>query len=518
MNSIDRTHQKYSSLRKLLLFFIALVFIVIIAAVAWSSATSRATILQAANITTANMARTVSQQARSTVQTVDNVLFHSTNVLEAGAHNGMTVAEMRAFLEQRVEENAMLHGLFLCDAKGSRIIAAGKYEPKDDNCAVYGFFTYHNENMDRGPHVGTLLRIEQSGERAFTISRRLDNADGSFAGVIGASIELDEFRTFYESVDVGLSGSVILATDTGIVIVRHPYIDTAVGKDIYDSPLFRQLQQTGNVGSIITDSPLDGIRRLYSYRAVEYYPLVVAVSLSFDDVLQDWRKQTQNLAIGTAIALALLALLARRLLQKLGAGERSQVKLHASKNNLERENEELGALAMQDGLTGLANRRRFDEALITEFARGMRSEQALSLVMIDIDYFKKYNDTYGHQRGDVCLQAVSNALQAISKRPGDLVARYGGEEIAVLLPSTEEPGAMLVAEQMRMAIRNLALPHIASDKTIVTISVGVATMIPRRNGSVPEHLIRAADRALYTAKEQGRDQVCFNNATVVVLM
>ncbi|MGD0095517.1 MAG: diguanylate cyclase [Terracidiphilus sp.] len=170
------------------------------------------------------------------------------------------------------------------------------------------------------------------------------------------------------------------------------------------------------------------------------------------------------------------------------------------------------ALAVTDPLTGLANRRRFDQYLAAEWRRSMRDRQPLSLIMLDVDKFKAYNDTYGHQRGDSCLKQIAEACMDVVSRPGDLVARFGGEEFVVILPNTENEGAMHVANDICEALRSRRLPHIGNALGIVTISAGCATLIPRFGKHAPD-LIEMTDRALYRAKYNGRDQVC--NGTLI---
>jgi diguanylate cyclase (GGDEF)-like protein/PAS domain S-box-containing protein len=171
------------------------------------------------------------------------------------------------------------------------------------------------------------------------------------------------------------------------------------------------------------------------------------------------------------------------------------------------------ALAVTDALTGLANRRRFDQYLGTEWRRSMRDRQPLSLLMLDVDKFKTYNDTYGHQRGDSCLKQIAEACMDVVSRPGDLVARFGGEEFVVVLPNTESEGAVHIAEEICEALRGRKLPHSGNLPGIITISAGCATLIPRFGKHAPD-LIEMADKALYKAKEEGRNQVCNGNLIV----
>jgi diguanylate cyclase (GGDEF)-like protein len=164
-------------------------------------------------------------------------------------------------------------------------------------------------------------------------------------------------------------------------------------------------------------------------------------------------------------------------------------------------------ISFLDGLTEIANRRRFDEFIDLEWRRALRTSTPLSLIMIDIDFFKTHNDTYGHQSGDECLKRVANCLAGALNRPGDLAARYGGEEFVVVLAGTHRAGAAAVAEALRQRIESLEIPHAGSRVSDwVTISLGVATMIPLRDTS-PAALIAEADRALYQAKREGRNRV-----------
>jgi len=165
------------------------------------------------------------------------------------------------------------------------------------------------------------------------------------------------------------------------------------------------------------------------------------------------------------------------------------------------------ALAITDALTGLANRRRFDQYLTIEWRRSMREQLPLSLIMLDADKFKAYNDTYGHQRGDNCLKQIAEACMDVVSRPGDLIARFGGEEFVVVLPNTERAGALHVANEICEALRSRRLPHSGNAPGIVTISAGCATLIPKFGKHAPD-LIEMADKALYKAKFNGRDRAC----------
>ncbi len=195
----------------------------------------------------------------------------------------------------------------------------------------------------------------------------------------------------------------------------------------------------------------------------------------------------------------------------LNAKLRAMERIADMRQQLKQANRELLRMTVRDGLTGIANRRHFDEVISREAKRAIRTGSSLSLVMCDIDYFKPYNDNYGHQSGDDCLKYVARTMAKVSKRPGDLVARYGGEEFAIILPETELSGGLAIAENIRSAIDNLNLSHnysLASDH--ITLSAGVGTISPVNGDDVAKlvkTLIKEADQGLYLAKQQGRNQV-----------
>ena len=169
--------------------------------------------------------------------------------------------------------------------------------------------------------------------------------------------------------------------------------------------------------------------------------------------------------------------------------------------------EEVEKLAIVDSLTGIANRRRFDEYLQTEWRRAMRERHPLSMLLVDVDLFKLYNDTYGHVQGDLCLKEIADSTVAVVTRAGDLVARFGGEEFAIVLPNTDERGALEIARRLSDAVRNRGISHEGSPYGVVTVSAGCATVVPELRIH-PSRLVEKADHAMYEAKRRGRNRVC----------
>ncbi|MBE9116133.1 diguanylate cyclase [Lusitaniella coriacea LEGE 07157] len=205
-----------------------------------------------------------------------------------------------------------------------------------------------------------------------------------------------------------------------------------------------------------------------------------------------------------------------RLQDEIEKREQAELALKRTNEELQQINQLLYRLANLDGLTQVANRRRFDDYFEREWLRMRRDRRPMSLILCDVDYFKYYNDAYGHQAGDDCLRIVARAIDRAVKRPADLVARYGGEEFAILLPNTDSGGAMDVARQIRESVEECQIAHPQSEVSDrVTLSMGLTTLIPTIDIS-PDLLIATADRALYEAKNRGRNRMISENTVVEV--
>ncbi|HEX3037317.1 MAG TPA: diguanylate cyclase [Thermodesulfobacteriota bacterium] len=258
---------------------------------------------------------------------------------------------------------------------------------------------------------------------------------------------------------------------------------------------------------------MDGIEACRMIKAVEYMrdvPIIIVTATSEIKYLQmAFAAGAIDYIIKPLNKFELLARVrsALKLKHEIDSRKARERELLNVKQQLEETNKTLQRLAAQDGLTGVANRRYFDEFFDLEWRRDIRDGTPISLILIDIDFFKAYNDTCGHQMGDECLKRVANELSSVLHRSGDFVARYGGEEFVVVLPNVNSQGAYAVAERLRSAIEALGIQHSQSKVSKhVTLSLGVATTVPKRD-SDPATLIAAADQALYQAKQEGRNRV-----------
>ena len=329
---------------------------------------------------------------------------------------------------------------------------------------------------------------------------------GKPAGEFRLGVSLEHFQRLFDEVNIGAQGSLLLGSRDGVMLLRRPYGEQFLGKDMVELPLYRDHVRQRSSGWADINSMQDGIRRLHYVTAVPDYPLFVSAALAHEEMLADWHAaQASQLLVIVAAAL-IIGLLTAYLLRVVRMRDRAEDEIEKKNLSLKLLTENLRAQAMLDGMTGIPNRRYLDEQLQLVMRNASRSKSALSLVMLDVDYFKKYNDLYGHIQGDYCLQDIARTLQTAQRRQGDLAARYGGEEFAILLPDTDLAGAHRIAQKVVDAVRALAIPHEGNAHGVVTISAGVYTCMPRPETRI-EDIFAGADRALYRAKDDGRDRV-----------
>jgi len=394
------------------------------------------------------------------------------------------------------DRTATAHGmtaLVALDETGAIVQDSLGVVPRTGNFADREYFQVHRDaGTDIDFYVSRPVRARLENDIwAFTVSRRITRLDGSFGGIVSGVIRLDYFRELFRRVGLGRNGTVNLYRTDGILMTGNATPDAMIGADRSDLPLFKRLAERSQ-GDLLVKSTHDGVWRLYAFQRVGALPLVVTVGISLGTMLGTmWPKVFLLAAIFLGMAASVVTLVCL---------------LDMELRRRELAESEAASLARTDGLTGLANRRQFDERLRNEWARNAREGSPLSLIMIDTDYFKNFNDTYGHQAGDRALVAVSDAIKAVARRPGDLAARYGGEEFAILLANTDADSALGIANALREKVAALAIRNSRSTYGILTLSLGVATVVPSAREE-PELLVREADAALYRAKDHGRDAV-----------
>lgn len=613
--------KRFSSPETQAWLFVVLVCACVLGLTSWRLQQAYDAQVRASEVTTVNLTRSLADHAHAAVHEATVLIAGAAERLQNDGRSDAAMARLHRMLVRFVANSPAISDIVAFTADGDGL--AGTLEPLPRvNVADRAYFMFHRDHPGASPLVGSPLRSRADGRWMFTVSKRLDNPDGSFAGVVVALIDCEWFNRFYRNFDVGPHGSIWLINEDAVMLVHQPVIPDMIGKAFEQYPTVSAYREHGPNGIARVISARDGVARLSSFRKVEDYPLVVFVSVGDGDVLRGWRNDA---IISSAVALAISALLGvigwrlvvlfrlrdrkelalrrserryrmladystdvimqlspewrheyvspacERLLgyhplelldghpqdtthpedwprlaaaietiqatgrappvsyrvrrkdsvyvwietqgQKLegeagfvvslrdiSSRKRVEGLLHEANNHLQRQ-------VMLDGLTCIANRRCFDLTLSKEFRRAGRDGSSLSLLMIDVDHFKAFNDKYGHPAGDRCLRAIAEAVTQELRRPGDFVARYGGEEFAVVLANTDVAGAVTMAERIRGAIQALAIVHAGNPARVATVSIGVASQRPDGNGDGGNALLQRADAALYQAKLRGRNSV-----------
>lgn len=485
--------------------FVAFTCLCLIAMDVWEGWRARVVQLKEVEVAASNLSRAAAQDVEDTITQSDMALLGIVERIESEGTGDVSMARMRRMMIMRVGQLKYLNGLFAYNERGECITSSIQTISNYPNIVDREFFTFHKTHEERGPHIGVPVRSRLSGKWILPISRRVDHADGSFAGIAVATINIDYFEDFYSSLNIGKAGAIAMVLDSGTMIVRRPFDESFIGKDVRSTTLFQTYRNHGPDGVYTSPSTQDGVVRIFSYRHVDQYPLFVAAALSKDEALSQWWRETLVHSAGVGLLVAAIGFFGLRLTMQIRLRAHAETELIATQQALTNANKTLQRLAMQDGLTGLANRRQFDMTLEEEFARAVRLNSELAVIMIDVDYFKQYNDLYGHVAGDDCLRAISHAIQNLmTVRGGSVVARYGGEELAIVLSGSDAVDPLAVAERICDAVANLHIAHEGSAQRFVTVSAGVGSLTPQC--SQPIDLVQLADTALYTAKTRGRNQ------------
>lgn len=384
----------------------------------------------------------------------------------------------------------LLGSILIVDASGNIVDASNTRLPPRLNFSDRDWFTAHKARADVGVFVSApyFSRL-RDGARSIALSRRINGPDGSFAGVAIAAIKIDYFRKLLEGVNIGERGALTLLHNDGTILTYNPGNGALVGTNIGKTPNVARFLATGE-RAFLGKSVIDGEQRLFVFRKFRDVPMMMSIGASEPAIYASWNRQTRyiiGLLAALAIALILLSIF-------LAAEFRSRLRIEA----------ELRQLSSTDSLTGLCNRRTLDAAIGKEWLRTRRAQSPLAVLFIDIDKFKVYNDTYGHQQGDGALVAVAHAIADSVARPSDMAARFGGEEFVLLLPDTDARGAHHIAADIHAAIAQLDMAHAGSEFQRVTVSIGIATNAA--HVATAAQLLELADQALYSAKLGGRNR------------
>jgi diguanylate cyclase (GGDEF)-like protein len=368
------------------------------------------------------------------------------------------------------------------DPGGWLTVDASTLDPAPEYRGDEEYFEIHRNQPDAGLFISRPML--HHGAYAIVLSRRITGADGGFLGVVAGSIRFSYFHELFGRLNLGPEDAITVLRRDATVIMRRPFDLDVIGKNFGHVPgVTRVLSEPS--GWFSGPGAMRAVDRLLVWRDGTR-PLVVLVGKPWHDVLRLWRTEATRIC---AIMLALVAFVfavALFLAREISRRARAEQKLEE--------------LATTDALTGLRNRRKFDIEIDSERRRATLHRMPLSLLMIDADHFKSYNDNFGHQAGDEMLVGIAICISDSVRRAGDCAVRYGGEEFAVLLPGLGASEAVGVAETIRLKVQQWS-----EGPTATTVSIGVASLTPApdQNWSI---LVKAADTALYTAKSGGRNR------------
>jgi diguanylate cyclase (GGDEF)-like protein/PAS domain S-box-containing protein len=580
----------------------------------WREWVGYKSVLQRTEAETRNLAASLSQHADDTFELAEQTIGLVANMTEEDGPDASV-----ELLRRTAGASGRLSSLHVLDANGHLVGTTALNLPPGTDFSALDYFQHHAASYGSSIRYGPPV-TSPAGTVDITLSRRLDAADGSFAGVVVASVDTRYFSDIYRGVDVGAHGVINLFAADGTLLSRSPYRPELIGRRMAAvAPSATDFSSDGGVYQYV--STVDGMPRIAGWNRSETRPTLVTVAVSRDETLASWvegaflrfavtfsivlvigllglrlasqahrRQKSEAVLAQKEAEFRLLAESASDLVERFGAdGTRTYISpalermtgytpaellgenafevlndedrpaVEAAADRLRRgisEQEtvtfrrirkdgreiwletslrvaadvsdtlsvvavtrditdrkqlelQLEAMAMLDGLTGLANRRAFDAALAREVSRARRTRAPLALLMIDADRFKRFNDDYGHLPGDACLKAIASVVAMAARRPTDVAARYGGEEMALLLPGTDLMSAHAIANDIVRQVQGLAIPHARNlPWKVVTVSIGTAVIDPHDTDTLHDAawLISTADLALYDAKAHGRNQ------------
>lgn len=437
----------------------------------------------------ANLVQTISSEIDRNLELYDLSLQAVVDGINLPSLSQMSPETRHFVLFDRAATAKGMGSIFILDKDGNVTIDSRTATPPTANFAKSDFFKVMSAVSSDRPYLSKPWR-DASGEYLIGLSRRLSASDGSFAGVVVGTLRVSYLRDMFRKLKLGDKHALTLVREDGSLIIRDPFDEHMIGRDLSASPVFQRIAASPS-GSFEDTARIDGVERMYVFQHVGEHPLKLTYGQSQEAIYASWRREAWYigllmLALG-ATNIALVVFLASALKRRSDAEH------------------QLAIMATTDSLTGLCNRRRFDEMFDVEWRRAIRMQSPVALLMIDADHFKLFNDQFGHQAGDAALVALAHCLIDSARRAGDVSARYGGEEFAVLLPGMSATDAFKLGEDIRARVLALRADQQNRADACPTVSIGVAAMVPRQ-GLLPRDLIKAADTALYRAKSNGRNR------------
>nr|WP_249428813.1 sensor domain-containing diguanylate cyclase [Enterobacter bugandensis] len=477
---------------------VIIVSLIVSLSLAVQIATSRQQSIQQINTSVANLSHTLNVYTEGIIRQSEMLITTVSDTIEIYGMTPQQAINIQRMISNQDNLLTQINNVVVYDAHGDIFTALHKNFAGPHNGADRAFFVYHKENKSQQIYIGEPVISRTNGKWVITLSRRLETHTGAFNGVVVVTLGIENFLTLYGQINIGHAGVIGLTTQAGVLLIRYPFKNNYIGTIFSDSPLFRKYLKVQNTGIASSVSRFDKIERIYAYEKNRRYGLVTTVAVSIDEALSPWRKQAIQLAALILVFTATLIV--------------ASCFLYSDLSRKARDNKALKIIASEDALTGLYNRRIFDEKILLEIAACAAKDAPVSLLLVDVDYFKKYNDNYGHPEGDRCLALLGNCLRESLTRDNQIVARYGGEEFALILPETDIQEALRLAQTIIRYVFSQQIEHAFSPFGRVTVSVGVSSARAVNIAGSQQNIINAADQALYQAKRGGRNRHAFVGA------
>lgn len=449
----------------------------------------RVRVVDSSSSTIGQLLSLLEEQIKGLFKTIELSLYSSERWISTHPYaNPATSAEFINLIDgfRRLSDNKV--DITIISPSGDLQIIPKRMQPAMVNVSDHEYFKAQFNEATRGFYIGSPVKSKITNEWLIPVSIPVNSAS-RYAGVILATIELKKIIELLEKSRIKPNGTIAILSPEGLINVRVPFNEKMIGKPILEkSELYKHRNK--DIETFMTDGNItDGVTRLVSFSKLKDFPIIVSVSSAMDDILETWKKLTiAIIGIGTGVTF-FVVFFWFQLLDAIRSREEAQKKLEYQ--------------AKIDVLTGLRNRRAFLEKLDSEIERSHRYSRPLSLLMIDLDYFKKINDRFGHSAGDEVLRSLGK-LFCDTIRGVDIAGRIGGEEFCILLPEADIKSATDVAERIRGRFEKLKI--IAGNSEIrATLSIGVSRLLV--SDSTPETIMERADKALYLAKDKGRNRV-----------
>jgi len=485
--------------------FIAFTLLTLIGSNAWLAWRSYQKELGLAEESARNLSHAVAQHFdgifSDVSRTVENIAFR----IEQEEMSAADIEALQPELVNTLSHSDHLHSIFVFDRDGAAIVSTQPGRSSAISNADRPYFLAHLTSPSTMTLINPPLTTRLSDSWVIPVTRRLNDAQGRFNGMVLAAIKVDYVRAVLEGFSLGDNGAAALTLADGTILVRRPFAIGDLGRNIAN-PYIADALKRSRSGTARMRSPVDGVARVLGFEITQNHPVVAAVARAESAVFRSWWRSIAVQCLTVLVLSVLVAIFGRFVIRMIRLRSDAQQEIVLAHRQVSDANIRLEHLATHDGLTDLLNRRAFDVRAAALVATSARHQRPVSLLLLDVDHFKAYNDRFGHQPGDECLRLVASALLRTAQRPGDIVARYGGEEFIIVLPETDAAGARVIAQSAVEAVRGLRIEHPGSPEGMVTISVGVAsTRFELRPAPTLSELVAQADRALYEMKHAGRN-------------